>query len=134
MAQQQELVRRGRQRIDTSIDNIQVCNLSDDGAELGAFAGSHDKISIDPVLGRIAFPPGTPPKNVRVTFHYGFSMAMGGGEYERRKKFSLDWQRHHCCDARQSLQSALRRCDWRWHRRDRRQRALRGDAVDCRRC
>ena len=34
------------------------------------------------------------PENVRVTFHYGFSMAMGGGEYERRKSFALDRQRH----------------------------------------
>ena len=36
------------------------------------------KISIDPVLGRIAVPPGTPPVNLRVTYHYGFSMPTGG--------------------------------------------------------
>jgi hypothetical protein len=74
--------------MDTSIDAIRVCNLADDGASWAHLPVS--KISIDPVLGRIAFPPGDPPRNVRVNFHYGFSMAMGGGEYERRASFAID--------------------------------------------
>lgn len=74
--------------MDTSIDAIRVCNLADDGASWAHLPVS--KISIDPVLGRIAFPPGDPPQNVRVNFHYGFSMAMGGGEYERRASFAID--------------------------------------------
>jgi hypothetical protein len=42
-------------------------------------------IAVDPVLGRFAFPPGQlPKKGVRVTYHYGFSADMGGGEYSRR--------------------------------------------------
>lgn len=42
------------------------------------------RIAIDPVLGRIAFPPGQlPKKGVRVSYHYGFSADMGGGEYRR---------------------------------------------------
>jgi hypothetical protein len=74
--------------VDTSIANIRVCNLSDDGTSWAHLPVS--KISIDPVLGRIAFPPGVPPQHVRVTFHHGFSMAMGGGEYERRASFAID--------------------------------------------
>lgn len=41
-------------------------------------------VAVDPVLGRIAFPPGQlPKKGVRVSYHYGFSADMGGGEYAR---------------------------------------------------
>ncbi len=44
----------------------------------------HKHIAVDPVLGRIAFPPGQLPKRgVRVSYHYGFSADMGGGEYSR---------------------------------------------------
>jgi hypothetical protein len=41
-------------------------------------------IAVDPVLGRMAFPPSQPPKRgVRVSYHYGFSADTGGGEYSR---------------------------------------------------
>lgn len=41
-------------------------------------------IAVDPVLGRIAFPTQQLPKNgVWVSYHYGFSTDLGGGEYER---------------------------------------------------
>jgi hypothetical protein len=41
-------------------------------------------IAVDPELGRFAFPPSQlPKKGVRVTYHYGFSADMGGGEYAR---------------------------------------------------
>ena len=41
-------------------------------------------IAVDPVLGRIAFPTRQLPKNgVWVSYHYGFSTDLGGGEYER---------------------------------------------------
>jgi hypothetical protein len=73
--------------VDTSLGKVQVCNLSDDGATWAHLPVS--KVSIDPVLGRIAIPPGTPPVNLRVTYHYGFSMPTGGGEYERGKTFAL---------------------------------------------
>jgi hypothetical protein len=75
--------------VNTGIGDVHVCNLTDDGPNWAHLPGSGDKIAIDPVLGRIAFPPDTPPQNVRVSFHYGFNMAMGGGEYERRKSFAL---------------------------------------------
>ena len=61
--------------------------LSDDGVTWAHLPVS--KVSIDPVLGRIAFPPGTPPVNLRVTCQYGFSMPTGGGSYERSKTFAL---------------------------------------------
>lgn len=42
------------------------------------------KVAVDPELGRIAFPAGQLPKHgVWVSYHYGFSMNIGGGEYER---------------------------------------------------
>lgn len=41
-------------------------------------------VAIDPVLGRIAFPAQQAPKNgVWVSYHYGFSADIGGGEYDR---------------------------------------------------
>lgn len=41
-------------------------------------------VAIDPVLGRIVFPPDQAPRHgVRVSFRYGFSADMGGGEYAR---------------------------------------------------
>jgi hypothetical protein len=43
-----------------------------------------DHIAIDPHLGRIAFPPGQlPRRGVRVSYCYGFSADLGGGEYTR---------------------------------------------------
>ncbi len=43
-------------------------------------------VAVDPVLGRIAFPPNQLPEgHVRVSYHYGFSADMGGGEYDRSR-------------------------------------------------
>lgn len=43
-----------------------------------------DKVVVDPELGRIAFPSYPPiSQGVRVSYHYGFSAALGGGEYLR---------------------------------------------------
>lgn len=65
------------------IADIKVCDLSDDGADWAHQPAN--RIAIDPVLGRIAFPENQPPPppEVFVSFHYGFSADMGGGEYER---------------------------------------------------
>ena len=62
---------------------ITVCGLSD--VPGGAWAHRpRQKIAVDPVLGRIAFPSlEPPPADVRVTFQYGFSADLGGGEYDR---------------------------------------------------
>jgi len=68
-----------------AIEQVAVCNLSDAGATW-AHVPPNSFVAIDPVLGRIAFrdPPAETP---RVMFHYGFSAAMGGGEYERTPTF-----------------------------------------------
>jgi Phage tail protein (Tail_P2_I) len=80
---------------ETPIGDVHVCDLSDVTDDMGAVTGwahmPQEKIAIDPALGRIAFPsasppaspPQAPPQSVRVTYHYGFSADMGGGEYER---------------------------------------------------
>jgi len=74
-------------------NQITVCDLSDTAS--GAWAHQpKDKIAIDPVLGRIAFPSSqTAPEDVRATFHYGFSADMGGGEYDRTKTVPADFQK-----------------------------------------
>jgi hypothetical protein len=42
------------------------------------------QVAVDPELGRIAFPPRhLPQRGVWVTYHYGFSADIGGGEYDR---------------------------------------------------
>jgi hypothetical protein len=41
------------------------------------------KILVDPVLGRMVFPPKPAPKRVLVSYRYGFSADIGGGEYRR---------------------------------------------------
>ncbi len=69
--------------------DVHVCNLSGDDTSWAHLPARDEKIAIDPVLGRIAFPAGSTPQNVRVSFYYGFSMPMGGGEYERRSSFVL---------------------------------------------
>jgi len=44
----------------------------------------NNHVAVDPQLGRIAFPPEQLPKgDVSVTYAYGFSADMGGGEYPR---------------------------------------------------
>jgi hypothetical protein len=93
--------------VDTGIGNVHVCNLADDGASWAHLPQSHEKIAIDPVLGRIAFPPlGASPQNVRVRFHYGFGAPLGGGEYERRQTFVLGGSATTVTQG-QSLQDAL---------------------------
>jgi hypothetical protein len=73
-------------------DIVCVCNLSDvySGGIITGWANMPtDKIAIDPVLGRIAFPSSLdPPDSVHVNYYYGFSAAMGGGEYSRQATFS----------------------------------------------
>src|SRR5262249_22253944 len=42
------------------------------------------RVAVDPELGRIAFPPGQYPREgVHVSYFYGFSADIGGGEYDR---------------------------------------------------
>lgn len=67
--------------------DVCVCDLSDGG---GAWAHMPEPgvVAVDPILGRIALPPGLPAgTRVRVDYHYAFGAECGGGEYERRQSF-----------------------------------------------
>lgn len=62
-----------------SAATILPADLSDWG-----FRTPRGRVAVDPVLGRIVFPPGQFPKDgVWVFYHYGFSADLGGGEYDR---------------------------------------------------
>jgi hypothetical protein len=60
----------------TGVDlaDVRICDLED-------WTAPADRVAVDPVLGRILFPAdaGEP----RVSFHFGFSADLGGGEYPR---------------------------------------------------
>ena len=63
--------------------NIRVCDLSDTAT--GWAHVPRTTYGIDPVLGRLALPHAmaSSAHDVRVSFHYGFSGDLGGGEYDR---------------------------------------------------
>ena len=68
--------------LEVPASDVEACNLADAGG--GNWAHEPQaRIAIDPELGRIAFRAGQEPETVAVTFRYGFSADMGGGEYER---------------------------------------------------
>ncbi len=60
-------------------DDIIPADLSD----WQAYRPSRGNVAVDPVLGRIVFPPDQLPRRVRVSYFYAFSADIGGGEYER---------------------------------------------------
>jgi len=60
-------------------DQIVVADLTD-----WRYRPRRGQVAVDPVLGRIAFPPGQLLRRaVWVSYHYAFSDDIGGGEYER---------------------------------------------------
>jgi hypothetical protein len=64
--------------------DVDVCNLADVG---GGWAHTpRSTYAVDPVLGRLALPssvPASPTPKVRVSFNWGFTADLGGGEYDR---------------------------------------------------
>lgn len=69
----------GRSEQPVPPDQIVVADLTD--WHYRPLAGT---LAVDPVRGRIAFPPRHAPREgVRVSYHYGFSDDLGGGEYPR---------------------------------------------------
>ncbi|HEY9606519.1 MAG TPA: hypothetical protein V6C85_33230, partial [Allocoleopsis sp.] len=61
------------------VHKIIVADLSD-----WSYQPPQDHIAVDPELGRFVFPPRQLPRNpVSVSYHYGFSADLGGGEYNR---------------------------------------------------
>lgn len=75
---------------DSVADTICFSDLSDLNGGPGWSNMPTDKIVIDPRLGRIAFPLGSPPlpSDLKVSYQYGFSADIGGGEYGRLETFS----------------------------------------------
>lgn len=61
------------------LERIKAANLSD----WNRYRTPHSYIAVDPELGRIAFHPDESPRGVWVSYHYGFSADIGGGEYRR---------------------------------------------------
>jgi len=59
---------------DVALADVRICDLED-------WKAPNDKIAVDPVLGRILFQADA--DDPHVTFHYGFSANIGGGEYDR---------------------------------------------------
>jgi hypothetical protein len=73
------------------VAEICICNLSDATPDGSWQAGSAGKVAIDPVVGRIAFPPDRPPPAaVTVDYCYGFPADLGGGPYDRSQRLPLD--------------------------------------------
>src|SRR5260370_2565983 len=69
----------GSQRTPVDPGSIVVADLTD-----WSYRPLPKPVAVDPVLGRIAFPPTqTRRQGVWVTYNYAFSADMGGGEYER---------------------------------------------------
>ncbi len=89
------------------ISRVRACNLVD--VEAGNWAHQNsDHFGIDPELGRIVTPQNQPPPDeLLVTFHYGFSANMGGGEYASSDSFdTLQHEVEQVADGN-SIQSAL---------------------------
>jgi hypothetical protein len=101
-----------------SAGRINVCNLSDlkdaSGNTVKDINGdavwAHtpvSKIAIDPELGRISFPAGQEPDELHVTYRYGFSAEMGGGEYGRETTFISTGEPVVVPDDKGTIQKAL---------------------------
>ncbi|MBP5975003.1 hypothetical protein HW132_20245 [Brasilonema sp. CT11] len=72
----------GSQVLPVPPEKIIVADLSD-----WNYQPPKDHIAVDPQLGRMAFPLRQLPKNgVWVSYYYGFSADIGGGEYNRKLK------------------------------------------------
>ncbi|HLO34244.1 MAG TPA: hypothetical protein VK249_34175 [Anaerolineales bacterium] len=64
------------------LNHIIAVDLSD----WEAYQPKEGYVAVDPALGRIVFPPSQLPKaetEVHVSYYYGFSADIGGGEYDR---------------------------------------------------
>jgi hypothetical protein len=64
-------------------EQIDVCHLGDLGGPPGWRRPPAGRISVDPVLGRLAFPDGELPAAVLVSSAYGFAGEVGAGPYDR---------------------------------------------------
>jgi hypothetical protein len=72
--------------VDVPPSDIRICNLDDSNGSwahlpVASIPGGNPRVVIDPELGRLAL--SAPATKVRVSYYYGFSDAIGGGEYPR---------------------------------------------------
>ena len=86
----------GRKSIKIEVDNfvkdvteIEIYDLSDWKKNR---PDKKNNIAIDPELGRIIFPYNVEPKQVYVSYYYGFSDAIGGGFYDRSRSISYNFE------------------------------------------
>lgn len=79
-------VKRGNtiERQGVLVQHIVVADLTN-----WVYRPRRNTVAVDPVLGRIAFPPGQLPTGVWVSYRYGFSADIGGGEYARSLELPL---------------------------------------------
>jgi hypothetical protein len=75
----QDWPRRGHRGV-VPAESVIPADLSD----WHAYRAPRDMVLLDPQRGRLVFPPGQPPRRVSVSYNYGFSADMGGGEYRRQ--------------------------------------------------
>jgi hypothetical protein len=64
-------------------EQLEICHLGDLGAPPRWRRPPAGRVSVDPVLGRVAFPEGEVPDRVLVSSAYGFSGDVGAGPYDR---------------------------------------------------
>jgi hypothetical protein len=61
-------------------EDIYICDIPE---EIETASPPRLAVAVDPEGGRMAFPPALKPKQVLVTYSYGFSGDLGGGPYDR---------------------------------------------------
>jgi hypothetical protein len=76
-----------------STSQLIICDLKDQPQPNGSILWARPPtgsglVAVDPERGRIAYPTGEDPGGVRVSFHYAFCAAMGGGQYDRASTFT----------------------------------------------
>jgi hypothetical protein len=90
------------------IDQISICNLADTGPGQWDNMPKHG-VAVDPELGRIAFATDqdTSANPLQVSFRYGFSANLGGGEYDRADSLTVASQPELVPETHNSIQGAI---------------------------
>jgi len=84
--------------IEVPPEQLEVCHLGDLAGPPGWRRPDPGFVSVDPVLGRVAFPDGDVPATVLVSTAYGFSGDVGAGPYDRSESVAalldrpIEWQ------------------------------------------
>lgn len=73
----------GDELLEVPPEELEVCHLGDVGTPIDWRRPAAGRVSIDPVLGRLAFPAGPVPSEVQVSAAHGFAGDIGAGPYDR---------------------------------------------------